>query len=421
MYTIGGKYNCRTKGSNPPSVTPALLRWDRSHHYVLRTIEYTEPSCIIREEMPPLEVFGRRGLSRLVQGSRFRAQVASIQERLDELGRRLVAQGKQSSHRGLREVQSKRSQLERRLIENSELFDLATELGEESTLRECEVTVDAMRDEAQDLLIEHVMESNDHFHLNSYLEIHPGVGGADAFDWVKMMTGLYLAWSRSVGLKMAILEADQGDEGGYRSVLLKCSGLNSFGWLSVEAGVHRLVRISPFDPSGKRHTSFAQVVVFPELEDKDRHKDFRSEIKIETFKSSGPGGQHVNTTDSAVRITHIPSKTIVTCQSDRSQLRNRELAMSVLQSKLQAMRDEELKKQQQINKLGAESGSWGNQIRSVVLAPYTKVKDHRTGWETSDTKAFMGGLLLQEAMETALLHSHYAKDASQLQQEIPDD
>ena len=306
-------------------------------------------------------------------------------------------------------MQTRLSRLRSQLSESSELYDLALEVGEEQVLRDCEAGMVALREETRELMVESIMQSRDKFRNGCFLEIHPGVGGADAFDWVRMLVDMYLLWAKTCGRRMTLLEAEDSGDGGYRSALLKCSGQNSFGWLSAEAGVHRLVRISPFDPTGKRHTSFAQVVVYPEIDEKSPTTDFRSEIRIETYKSSGPGGQHVNTTDSAVRIIHIPTKTVVTCQNDRSQIRNKETALSVLQSKLELLRREQSEQEQRLSRLGTDAGTWGNQIRSVVLAPYTKVKDHRSGWESPNTNAFLAGELLQEAMEAALLHTHYSQ------------
>lgn len=348
--------------------------------------------------------------TRLFSSSHFKSDLSAVQEQLSKLEKRWqLSNLNKNASRGVREVQTRLSQLHAQLRESSELFDLALELGDERVLRDCEAGVVTMREEARELMIESIMTSNDKFRNDCFLEIHPGVGGADAFDWVRMLVGMYLLWAKSCGRRLTLLEAEDSGDGGYRSALLKCTGENSFGWLSAEAGVHRLVRISPFDPTGKRHTSFAQVVVYPEIDEKSPSNDFRSEIRIETFKSSGPGGQHVNTTDSAVRVIHIPTKTVVTCQNDRSQIRNKETALSVLQSKLELLRKEQSEQEQRLNRLGTEAGTWGNQIRSVVLAPYTKVKDHRSGWETSDTNAFLAGELLQEAMEAALLHAHYSE------------
>jgi peptide chain release factor 2 len=219
---------------------------------------------------------------------------------------------------------------------------------------------------------------------------------------------MYISWGKLMKLQVSIVDSEDSGNGGYRFVLLKVTGSHCFGWMSAEAGVHRLVRISPFDPQHKRHTSFAQVVVFPQCEEKIQSSNIMSsnEYKIDTFKSSGPGGQHVNTTDSAVRITHLPTKTVVTCQSERSQLRNRETAMTIMRSKLQELNAQLAKAQRDASSLGGEADSWGNQIRSTVLSPYTLVKDHRTKWETSNTAAFLRGELLQDTMEAVMLHQH---------------
>lgn len=289
-----------------------------------------------------------------------------------------------------------------------ELYQLAIDEKDAEVEEECTATIPSLQKDVQDLILNSIFSANDaYYRKNCFIEIHPGAGGTDAFDWVKMLGTMYCKWANQNNLKATILDEDPGDEGGSRFILIKLEGENAFGWIAPESGVHRLVRISPFDPAQKRHTSFAQVVTYPIDNESASLSIKMSDFKIETFRSSGPGGQHVNTTDSAVRITHLPTKTIVKCQNDRSQLRNRETAMTIMTSKLRQLQESSAAKARLLSSLGSEGDSWGNQIRSVVLQPYTMVKDHRTKWETPNTKAYLDGELLQEAIECSLLHDYF--------------
>ncbi|MBB5173422.1 peptide chain release factor 2 [Texcoconibacillus texcoconensis] len=227
---------------------------------------------------------------------------------------------------------------------------------------------------------------------SAILELHPGAGGTESQDWASMLLRMYTRWSESRGFKVETLDYLPGDEAGVKSVTLLIQGHNAYGYLKAEKGVHRLVRISPFDSSGRRHTSFASCEVTPELEDDVEDVEIRSEdLKIDTYRSSGAGGQHVNTTDSAVRMTHLPTNTVVTCQSERSQIKNREKAMKMLKGKLIQQKIEEQRKEaEEIRGEQSEIG-WGSQIRSYVFHPYNMVKDHRTNYETGNTQAVMDG------------------------------
>lgn len=226
---------------------------------------------------------------------------------------------------------------------------------------------------------------------NAILEIHPGAGGTESQDWAEMLLRMYKRYAESKGFSVQTLDFLPGDDAGIKSVTLLIKGHNAYGYLKAEKGVHRLVRISPFDSSGRRHTSFASCDVMPEFND-EVEIDVRSEdLKIDTYRSSGAGGQHVNTTDSAVRITHLPTNTIVTCQSERSQIKNREQAMKMLKSKLYQQEIE--KQQQELDEIRGELKEigWGSQIRSYVFHPYNMVKDHRTNLENGNTQAVMDG------------------------------
>jgi len=226
---------------------------------------------------------------------------------------------------------------------------------------------------------------------NAILELHPGAGGTESQDWASMLLRMYQRWAENKDFKVETVDYQPGDEAGVKSVTLLIKGHNAYGYLKAEKGVHRLVRISPFDSSGRRHTSFASCDVTPEMSG-DVDIEVKSEdIKIDTYRASGAGGQHVNTTDSAVRMTHLPTQTVVTCQNERSQIKNREAAMKMLKSKLYQL---EIEKQQQ--ELAAIRGEqkeigWGSQIRSYVFHPYSMIKDHRTNTEVGNTQGVMDG------------------------------
>ncbi|MFS0836305.1 peptide chain release factor 2 [Paenibacillus sp. 1P03SA] len=227
--------------------------------------------------------------------------------------------------------------------------------------------------------------------LNAILELHPGAGGTESQDWAEMLLRMYRRWAEKRNFKVEVLDYLPGDEAGVKSVTLLIKGHNAYGYLKAEKGVHRLVRISPFDASGRRHTSFVSCDVVPEIED-DVEVDIRTEdLKIDTYRASGAGGQHINTTDSAVRITHLPTGVVVTCQTERSQIKNRERAMKHLRSKLYEKKIEEQEKH--LAEIRGEQSdiAWGSQIRSYVFHPYSMVKDHRTTEETGNVGAVMDG------------------------------
>ncbi|CEI81206.1 peptide chain release factor 2 [Oceanobacillus oncorhynchi subsp. incaldanensis] len=228
---------------------------------------------------------------------------------------------------------------------------------------------------------------------NAILELHPGAGGTESQDWASMLLRMYQRWAESHSFSVETIDYLPGDEAGVKSVTLLIKGHNVYGYLKAEKGVHRLVRISPFDSSGRRHTSFVSCDVTPEMSD-DVDIDVKTEdLKIDTYRASGAGGQHVNTTDSAVRITHLPTNIIVTCQNERSQIKNREQAMKMLKSKLYQLEIE--KQRQELAEIRGEQMEigWGSQIRSYVFHPYSMVKDHRTDVETGNTQAVMDGNL----------------------------
>ncbi|KEK21349.1 peptide chain release factor 2 [Bacillus manliponensis] len=251
---------------------------------------------------------------------------------------------------------------------------------------EVKTLVEEMNEYELQLLLKDPYDKN-----NAILELHPGAGGTESQDWGSMLLRMYTRWAEKRGFKVETLDYLPGDEAGIKSVTLAIRGHNAYGYLKAEKGVHRLVRISPFDSSGRRHTSFVSCEVMPEFEG-DIEIEVRTEdIKVDTYRASGAGGQHINTTDSAVRITHIPTNTVVTCQSERSQIKNREKAMKMLKAKLYQRKLEE--QQAELDEIRGEQKEigWGSQIRSYVFHPYSLVKDHRTNTEVGNVHAVMDG------------------------------
>jgi len=280
--------------------------------------------------------------------------------------------------------------LAQRLGDLEAMMELASEEGGEAMVEELPretavIQSDISRTEIAALLSEELDM------VNAIVSIHPGAGGVEAQDWAEMLMRMYLRWAEKSGFGRDILDYQAGEEAGVKSVTFTVSGDYAYGKLKAEAGVHRLVRISPFDANKRRHTSFASVYVYPEVkEDIDITID-EKDLRIDTYRASSAGGQHVNKTDSAVRITHLPTNIVVQCQNERSQLKNKNVAMKVLRSRLY-----ELRKKEQDEKLGKvvsekKDIAWGSQIRSYVFQPYQLVKDHRTGMETGNVNAVMDG------------------------------
>ena len=226
---------------------------------------------------------------------------------------------------------------------------------------------------------------------NAFLEIHAGAGGVESQDWAEILQRMYIRWAEYKELKVSLLQESRGDEAGIKSSTIKISGEFTYGWLKNESGIHRLVRISPFDSNKRRHTSFASIWVYPEINDKINIEVNETDIRIDTYRASGAGGQHVNTTDSAVRITHLITGIVVQCQSDRSQHKNKSNAMSMLKSRLYEL--ELNKRKSEENKTNSEKKEigWGNQIRSYVLHPYKMIKDLRTNYESSNVNDILDG------------------------------
>lgn len=266
-----------------------------------------------------------------------------------------------------------------------EMLDLLEE--DESLKPELEENIKQLIEDVEKAEIETFLGEK-HDSSNAIVTIHSGAGGTEACDWVSMLFRMYSMWCDKNGYKIEVMDIQPGDEAGYKSVTFLVDGERAYGYLKSENGVHRLVRISPFDANKRRHTSFASVSVLPEIKDDDVEVEIDpSEIRIDTYRASGAGGQHVNKTDSAVRITHIPTGIVVTCQNERSQHKNKAYAMKILKSKLYQLEQE--KKKREIEQLEGEKKKieWGSQIRSYVLHPYKMVKDHRTGMEKKDMAA----------------------------------
>ena len=228
---------------------------------------------------------------------------------------------------------------------------------------------------------------------DAIVSIHPGAGGTESQDWAEMLLRMYLRWAQTRGFEVELNEASEGEEAGIKSVTFTVHGDNAYGLLSTERGVHRLVRISPFDAASRRHTSFASVDVAPLIDEEVELEIDEKELRVETYRSSGAGGQHVNKTDSAVRITHVPTKTVVQCQNERSQIQNRETAMRMLRIKLLLLEHEKREQELAREKGEQKDIAWGSQIRSYVLAPYTMVKDHRTNFENGNVEAVLNGAI----------------------------
>lgn len=282
------------------------------------------------------------------------------------------------------------SDLNSRYNDVATLWQLGMDEKDESVYPEVEEALAGLHKDIEHLELA-IMLSGEYDANNAILTLHAGAGGTEAQDWVQMLLRMYVRWAENNRFKVETLDFLAGDEAGIKSATILVSGRNSYGYLKAEKGVHRLVRISPFDASGRRHTSFAAVDVMPEIDDTIEVSVNPVDLKVDTFRASGAGGQHINKTDSAVRMTHLPTGVVVQCQSERSQIQNREQCMRLLRAKLF-----ELERQRQADKkdeIGGEYQAieWGSQIRSYVFHPYSLVKDHRTSTETGNVQAVMDG------------------------------
>ncbi|WP_407864721.1 peptide chain release factor 2 [Phyllobacterium phragmitis] len=294
------------------------------------------------------------------------------------------------------------------LDESVELIALGEEEGDKSIIVDAEETIRELKrdiDKRQiDTLLSGEADAND-----TYLEVHAGAGGTESQDWASMLLRMYTRWAERSGKKVEVLEVHEGEEAGIKSATILVKGHNAYGMLKTESGVHRLVRISPYDSNARRHTSFASIWVYPVIDENIEVEVSESDVRIDTYRASGAGGQHVNTTDSAVRITHIPTGIVVQCQAERSQHKNRATAWAMLRARLY---EEELKKREEAADAAAASKTdigWGHQIRSYVLQPYQLVKDLRTGVESTSPQEVLDGAL-DPFMEAALAHRVHGGD-----------
>ena len=274
--------------------------------------------------------------------------------------------------------------------ENSLLLEMATEEKDAESEHEVAAVLPAMEERLAQAELE-CMFSGEHDANNVMISIHAGAGGTEAQDWAAILLRMYLRWAESKGFKADILDILAGDEAGTKSVTIMIKGRYAYGYMRSELGIHRLVRISPFDASGRRHTSFASVMVMPELDDDINVEIEEKDLRIDTYRASGAGGQHVNKTDSAIRITHLPTGVVVQCQNERSQHRNKDTAMKMLAAQLYE-KEKERQAEQQEGLHGDKKGiSWGSQIRSYVLQPYQLIKDHRTDVEMGNVNVVLDG------------------------------
>ncbi len=298
-------------------------------------------------------------------------------------------------------------ELEKRVADIAELVSLATEEEETSLNAEIQSEVEKVASHLDELELEAAF-SSEYDARNAILAIHAGAGGTESQDWAQMLLRMYLHWAERRGYEAKILDISPGEEAGIKSVIIGVKGDYACGYLKSEHGVHRLVRLSPFDADHARHTSFALVEVMPEAEADVDVKIAADDLRVDAFRSSGPGGQHMQKTSSAIRLTHLPTGLVVTCQSERSQHRNKEIALKILQARL--LKLELAKQAEERAKLKGKHvvAGWGNQIRSYVLHPYNMVKDHRTDYQTGDTDAVLDGEL--DGFITAYLRSSLGKE-----------
>ena len=272
----------------------------------------------------------------------------------------------------------------------ADLFKLANEENNQSMLKDIIQNIENLKIITKKNEIKCFL-SNESDILDCYMEIHAGAGGTESQDWAEMLKRMYFKWAQNKGFKTGLISEHKGDEAGLKSTVFKIEGEYLYGWLKSESGIHRLVRVSPFDSGARRHTSFASVWVYPIVDDTIEIDIKEKDLRVDTYRSSGAGGQHVNTTDSAVRITHLPTKIVVQCQNERSQHKNKETCMKMLKARLY---DYELKKKQkevESNESAKTEIGWGHQIRSYVLQPYRLVKDNRTNFESSDPEKVLNG------------------------------
>jgi peptide chain release factor 2 len=298
--------------------------------------------------------------------------------------------------------------LEKRVADTAELESLAEDEEDDRLDAEIQAEIDRIASDLGELELELTL-GGDYDERDAILSLHAGAGGTESQDWAEMLMRMYLRWAERRDYKAEVLDVSPGEEAGIKSSVIEISGSYAFGYLKSEHGVHRLVRLSPFDADHARHTSFALVEVMPEAEADVDVRIAPDDLRVDTFRSSGPGGQHMQKTSSAVRLTHLPSGIVVTCQSERSQHQNKEIAQKILQSRLLELELEKRAEERAKLKGKHIAAGWGNQIRSYFLHPYRMVKDHRTGYQTSDSDGVLAGEL--DEFIAAYLRSNMGKEA----------
>ncbi|RKY60699.1 MAG: peptide chain release factor 2 [Candidatus Neomarinimicrobiota bacterium] len=348
--------------------------------------------------------------------SELQTEISDIQPRLNELRRIFDVDNKQRQLKELQQKSTSNDFWDNRenaqnilqkisLLESSinnykaisklykdaaELVELLTIENDESLLPELTTMVTELKRKLDKMELQAMLSDEDD-PKNAIMTIHPGAGGTESQDWAEMLMRMYLRWIERSGMESKIINLISGDEAGIKDVSIEVKGLYAYGYLKAEAGIHRLVRISPFDANHRRHTSFASVFVYPEIDENIEVDINPDDLRIDTYRASGAGGQHVNKTDSAIRITHIPTGIVVQCQNERSQFKNKASAMKILRARLYQLKKEELEKEKSEIEKNKKDISWGNQIRSYVFQPYTMVKDHRTKHEETNIQAVMDG------------------------------
>ena len=352
----------------------------------------------------------------IVEYEQIRLDLIAMEKPIDELGVALDIEGAKetvkkleqetlapdfyndtkNSQRVLQKIKEQSTKIERYTAlhtdweDISTLVEMAIEEDDDSLLEEIQSGFNALSESVENMKLETLL-SGQYDKSNAIITLHAGAGGTEAQDWCQMLYRMYQMWAEKRGYKVSVLDILDGDEAGLKGASILLEGLNAYGFARCEKGIHRLVRISPFDSAGRRHTSFASVEVMPDLEDEIEININPDDLRIDTYRASGAGGQHVNKTSSAIRITHIPTGVVVACQNERSQFQNKDAAMKMLKAKLMELAEAEQKERIEDIKGVQKEIAWGSQIRSYVFHPYTMVKDHRTSFETGNISAVMDG------------------------------
>ncbi|MBN1592279.1 MAG: peptide chain release factor 2 [Candidatus Coatesbacteria bacterium] len=343
-----------------------------------------------------------KDLSERIETIRGIFDLGTAEEKIKELDNRLESEELWSDPAATQKLMKQRAEFARRLEEFSALRSRFEDASVMAELAASEDDVSALRESMEEIralealiadMETRALLSGESDERDAIIQIQPGAGGTEAQDWAEMLMRMYTRWAETRGYSHRILDRLPGDEAGIKSVTIQVTGPNAYGYLKGETGVHRLVRISPFDANRRRHTSFAAVSVTPEVDDSIEINVDEKDLRIDTYRSSGKGGQHVNTTDSAVRITHIPTGVVVQCQNERSQHRNREVAMKILKSHLYQMVLDKRRQDEQNEHSAKKEIAWGSQIRSYVMQPYQMVKDHRTNLDVGNVDSVMDGYI----------------------------